>query len=318
MTDARSTRAEHGPASTPAVRVYGADDAAAFRTLLHHPSLAAEFGWLLANGELNDPRRHPFGTPRGVWVTSAATGLAGFASLVDFTSRSGDWTLLRVGVREPLRRLGLGRALATAAIRDIAFRPGRGLLKISHWEPNPAGEAFARALGFEHDRFFWTMQRPRSDAAPVTWPDGIEALDFDGSGRALQDWCDCSNAAFAQSPMSVDTTLEQCRVLASARQPNAIMLAYRDGRCIGFCRTAVHPEHGDVDVLGVAPEARRIGLGRALLRWGVSWLVARRAPNVRLMVDGENERALALYRGEGFEVVRSRRIWRRTPGIPRA
>jgi ribosomal protein S18 acetylase RimI-like enzyme len=50
----------------------------------------------------------------------------------------------------------------------------------------------------------------------------------------------------------------------------------------------------------------------------VSWLVARRAPNVRLMVDGENERALALYRGEGFEVVRSRRIWRRTPGIPRA
>lgn len=318
MSDARSTRAARGRAAAPAVRAYGADDAADFRTLLHHPSLTAEFGWLLANGELNDPRRHPFGTPRGVWVTSAATGLSGFASLVAFTARSGDWTLLRVGVRDPLRRLGLGRALATAAIRDVASRPEGGLLKISHWEPNPTGEAFARALGFEHDRFFWTMQRPRSVAAPVPWPEGIEARDFDGGDRALQDWCDCSNAAFAQSPMSVDTTLEQCRILASARSPNAIMLAYRDGRCVGFCRTAVHPDHGDVDVLGVVPEARRMGLGRALLRWGVGWLVERRAPNVRLTVDGENERALALYRGEGFEVVRARRIWRRAPGVRRA
>lgn len=318
MRDVRSTRTERGPASTSAVRVYGADDAAAFRELLHHPSLAAEFGWLLANGELNDPRRHPFGTPRGVWVTSAASGLSGFASLVSFTARSGDWTLLRVGVRDPLRRLGLGRALATAAIREVASGPGEGLLKISHWEPNPIGEAFARALGFEHDRFFWTMQLARSARTPVAWPDGVQACDFDGSEQAFQDWCDCSNAAFAQSPMSVDTTLEQCRVLASARHPNAILLAYREGRCVGFCRTAVHPDHGDVDVLGVVPEARRMGLGRALLRWGVRWLVERRAPNVRLTVDGENERALALYRGEGFEVVRARRIWRRSAGDLRA
>jgi mycothiol synthase len=316
MSDVRATGK---PAvTTPSVRRFGADDAEAFRTLLHHPSLASEFGWLLANGELNDPRRHPFGVPRGVWVTSAATGLSGFASLVAFTARSGDWSLLRVGVREPLRRLGLGRALATEAMRHAASRPDRGLLRISHWEPNPTGEAFARAIGCEHDRFFWTMQRAKDPASPESWPAGIEARDFDGSERALEDWCDCSNAAFAQSPMSVDTTPEQCRVLAAARHPNAIMLAYREDRCVGFCRTAVHPDHGDVDVLGVVPEARRTGLGRALLRWGVRWLVEHRAPNVRLTVDGENERALALYRSEGFEVVKSRRIWRRTLGDLRA
>jgi len=312
VSDARATQAARGSSAASLVRPYGADDATAFRALLHHPSLASEFGWLLANGELNDPRRHPFGDPLGVWVTSAAASLSGFASAVGFTAKSGDWTLLRVGVREPHRHRGLGRALISAAIRHVASSHEGGLLKISHWEPNAEAESFASALGFEHDRFFWTMERARNGARAVTWPAGVEARHFDGGERMLRDWCDCSNAAFARSPMSVDTTVEQCRILASARHPNAIMLAYRDGRCVGFCRTAVHPDRGDVDVLGVVPDARRLGLGRALLRWGVGWLLERRAAHVRLTVDGENDRALALYRDEGFEVVKSRHIWRRT------
>jgi mycothiol synthase len=296
------------------VRPFGADDAGAFRALLRHPSLASEFGWLLENRELDDPLRHPFGAALGVWVTSAVAGLSGFASVVGFTARSGDWMLLRVGVRDPHRRRGLGRVLADEPVRHLGSgRSGGRLLKISHWDPNPIAEAFARALGFEHDRHFWTMERRSGAAPPTSWPHGIEARLSDGGEQALADWCDCSNASFAESPMSVDTTLGQCRALSHPRSSvtSAVMLAYRGGRCVGFCRTAVHPEHGDLDVLGVIPEARGIGLGRALLRWGIRWLVEHRAPSARLTVDGENERALALYRGEGFAVVRSRRIWRR-------
>lgn len=91
--------------------------------------------------------------------------------------------------------------------------------------------------------------------------------------------------------------------------PDGLMLAYRDGACAGFCRTSLEAEGGEVAILGVAPEARAIGLGRALLRWGVRWLIEAGAKRVTLLVDGENDTALRLYRSEGFDVARTREIW---------
>ena len=72
-------------------------------------------------------------------------------------------------------------------------------------------------------------------------------------------------------------------------------------------------ENGEVALVGVVPEARGIGLGRALLRWGVSWIEAREAGTVELLVDGENDGALALYLSEGFVVTETREVWRRAP-----
>ena len=90
-----------------------------------------------------------------------------------------------------------------------------------------------------------------------------------------------------------------------------LMLAYRDGRCVGFCRNERHATRGEIGVLGTTHDARGIGLGRALLRWGVGWLEAHVPGPVTLLVDGDNEGALALYKSEGFEVSRTRRIWGR-------
>ena len=280
--------------------------------MLRDPSLEPEFGWLLDNRELDDPSRHPFGEPQGAWVVDAGEGLAGFASLLRFAAASGTWRLLRVAVRGPHRRRGLGRALARQALEG-PHATGDAALKISHWEPSDAGEPFARALGFEHERFFWTMERPGRVAPEVAWPAGIEARAFDGGDAAFQDWCDSYNRAFASNEMSIDATVEQCRALAAEPHfdRSGMILTYRAGRCVGFCRLGVHADHGDLDVLGVVPEERGIGLGRALVRWGAAWLIGRNAPSVRLTVDGENDRALALYRSEGFEIVRTRRIWRK-------
>ena len=96
----------------------------------------------------------------------------------------------------------------------------------------------------------------------------------------------------------------------SSFHPSGLLLAYRDGRCVGFCRCALHERFGDVDVLGVIPEARGIGLGRGLVRWGTAWLLEHDAPDVRLTVDGENTRAADLYRSEGFEIMKTRHIWK--------
>jgi mycothiol synthase len=157
------------------------------------------------------------------------------------------------------------------------------------------------------------MERPRGELGNPRWPPAIEVRSFDGSEQALRDWTDCSNRAFAASAFTVLSTVEDCRGLAQADhfRADGLLLAYRGQTCVGFCRNALHPDHGEIDVLGVAPEARGIGLGRSLLRWGVAWLEGHAAAAVRLMVDGQNDSAIRLYQSEGFETIRTRELWAR-------
>jgi ribosomal protein S18 acetylase RimI-like enzyme len=65
-------------------------------------------------------------------------------------------------------------------------------------------------------------------------------------------------------------------------------------------------------VLGVVPERAGIGLGARCCAGAALFRRAGEA-NVTLRVDGENESALALYRGEGFEVTRTRDLWSHVP-----
>ena len=59
-------------------------------------------------------------------------------------------------------------------------------------------------------------------------------------------------------------------------------------------------EQGDVQTLAVAPEARRHGLGRALLRALLQEAAIRGATEVFLEVRDDNPTARALYADEGF------------------
>jgi mycothiol synthase len=136
---------------------------------------------------------------------------------------------------------------------------------------------------------------------------------FDGGEAAFRDWNDIYNESFATHYHFVPTTVEHCRALAAGSQflHDGLMLAYRDGRCVGFCRNEAVGDRGVIGLLGTAPAARGIGLGRALLRWGVCDIVDRGLASAGLMVDGNNESALALYRSEGFTVARTRHLWSR-------
>jgi ribosomal protein S18 acetylase RimI-like enzyme len=51
----------------------------------------------------------------------------------------------------------------------------------------------------------------------------------------------------------------------------------------------------------VLPRWRGRGLGRELLRWGIALCRARGAERIELSVEALNERALGLYRTDGFE-----------------
>ncbi len=53
----------------------------------------------------------------------------------------------------------------------------------------------------------------------------------------------------------------------------------------------------------VAPDARRQGIGRALLQAGEDWMRARSLPRAATMTAADNHRLIAMYTGCGYRIV---------------
>jgi mycothiol synthase len=83
-------------------------------------------------------------------------------------------------------------------------------------------------------------------------------------------------------------------------------LAERDGDLLGFHWTKVHREtqptgsHGEVYVVGVAPQAQGLGLGKLLTLTGLHHLAGQGLDEVILYVESDNAPAVAVYEGLGF------------------
>ncbi len=71
-----------------------------------------------------------------------------------------------------------------------------------------------------------------------------------------------------------------------------------------------------IDYLGVDPQQRRAGLGRALLSAAARWGTDRGRDHVALTVREDRRSAHALYRQSGFAEVSSGRHWRKTVATP--
>lgn len=77
----------------------------------------------------------------------------------------------------------------------------------------------------------------------------------------------------------------------------------------GLCNLAVRGERGWIGGIGVVPEARREGIGRALM----NAVLAVAPPTVTLEVIEENEPAIRLYESLGFERTRLLEVWSLDP-----
>jgi len=77
------------------------------------------------------------------------------------------------------------------------------------------------------------------------------------------------------------------------------MKAIEDGQMIGFVAGDPHPSEGFswIATIGVAPEHRRRGVGRELLRTCEARL---KPPCIRLSVRSSNDGAIRLYEREGY------------------
>lgn len=83
--------------------------------------------------------------------------------------------------------------------------------------------------------------------------------------------------------------------------PGAYTLIASDGGTdVGFVLLHVVPPEAEVLSIGVRPELRRAGLGRALLKRAARDLAAREVTTMFLDVAADNDPAIALYRSLGF------------------
>lgn len=94
-----------------------------------------------------------------------------------------------------------------------------------------------------------------------------------------------------------DEALEGC--------PELFLLAKLSGRIAGYSITCVAKDRAELVSIAVFPEARRFGVGEALLRFTLRALRRRKVAVWRLMVRIDNEEAVRFYKGLGFTRVRT-------------
>ena len=207
------------------------------------------------------------------------------------------------------RRQGLGLLLTRALVAEAGERP----LRLWAHGDLPARGRLADAAGFERVRALWQMRRSlQSRLDRPKLPDGVTIRTF-VIGRDEDEWTDLNARAFVRHPEQGAWTREDIdlREREPWFDPNGFFLAERGGKLIGFHWTKIHglsdeedegahEAIGEVYVVGVAPEERGTGLGRALTLVGLRYLRSQGLFQVMLYVDESNVPAIGLYESLGF------------------
>jgi mycothiol synthase len=260
----------------------------------------------LERGELDGVNRH--------FVEVAANRIPqqpeGCAVAVD-DGRLVGWIVPRdddLTVDLPYRRRGHGSRLVKEG-RRIARDLGLTALRL--WVPRRDGsEAFARANGLRYRSSLWQMLLdPAADVDEPRFTDGFVAR-YLAPGTDDSALVDLINAAFIDHPWPFHVDPDEVRRVRAEDgfDPTSTLLvaaAADPDRPVGFCRTATYPDDdgtliGEVKLVGVLREFRGLGLGGALVRWGIRAVRDRQARRVILVVEGENRGAIGLYQSLGF------------------
>lgn len=225
------------------------------------------------------------------------------------------------------RRRGIG----TGLIKHLqAITPDPRLRLWAHGGQGGAGDLAAR-MGFRRARSLWQMRRSLYAPLPrVALPEGVEIRPF-RPGVDEDAWLTANARAFPHLPDQGSWSRADLdrRLREPWFSPEGFLLAWREGRLVGFHWTKVHGgdlrghthddghahphddphEHthahqhapiGEVYVVGVDPDERGSGLGRALTLAGLHHLRTLDLDQAMLYVDAVNAPAIALYEGLGF------------------
>lgn len=217
-------------------------------------------------------------------------------------ARTGEWAMEIVAVP--------GRSVEAALVEagEGEIRQSAGSV-LRWWIYDEDCDRIALDLGYEPERLLLLMGRPLPTSDRPRFDRDVVVREF-RPGEDDQAWLAVNNAAFEGHPENGDwgqADLEQ-RLAADWFDAAGFRTAWVDGELVGFCWTKIHPgRRGEIYVIGVSPPWWGRGLGRALVLEGMEYLTESGCERVFLYTDGDNSRAIRLYRALGFMVERTHR-----------
>jgi mycothiol synthase len=212
-------------------------------------------------------------------------------------------------VHPDYRRRGHGRRLVAAARSQVARA---GLAELSLWgDPSrPDAAGFIGAMGAIYRSSLWQFLLPADRIVPApAFPADVVVRPI-RPGADDRAFVSLINRVFDDHPSPLSWPLDYISEVHARSDFDAsgvllVALAADPEQLIGCCRTLELPgdegrRRGEIGIVGLLPEWRGRGLGRQLLRWGVGYLRSVGLTEIELSVEARNERALELYRQEGF------------------
>ncbi|OCA90804.1 hypothetical protein A8F94_02715 [Bacillus sp. FJAT-27225] len=174
----------------------------------------------------------------------------------------------------------------------------------------PEGMASVRdqliRLGFQVARFSYLLTRKLQQVPAVQLTEGYSVKIFE-LGKDEEAYCHIRNTAFSTLAGSeTPITPEETAKLAVRKDsvPNGIRFILHHGRAIGLVRVAKDLYNGIpyavIGPLALLPDYQKKGLGRQLLRAGLTAGLESGFDHAILSVNAENELAVRLYTSEGF------------------
>jgi ribosomal protein S18 acetylase RimI-like enzyme len=124
--------------------------------------------------------------------------------------------------------------------------------------------------------------------------------------QALQDAPDAFGSTWAAEAAQTDDHWSARMAAAAANNTDRALFAVNEEAVCGlvWCKlSAAEPGVADIYQMWVAPTARGLGAGRALLDHALAWAKSRGAQRVRLGVTVADSPAMRLYRSHGFAPV---------------
>jgi mycothiol synthase len=242
---------------------------------------------------------------RNCYVAEREGATVGFSLVSAETAISR--AVINGGVLEPHRRQGIGRALlrrATARAEELEASVLHVQVQVGADEAGPLLES----EGFRRARRYLNMTWHRAELPlPEIGPEHLIRCFEDGDEQALTE---LQNASFGGSwGFSPNTVEEIIAKLAFKTSFPCGVVFVADGRtpvAYNWTFRTVSPggTTGWIGMTGVHPDYRRLGLGRAVLLAGMTYLVQNGVEMVRLEVDDLNAAAKQMYWLAGFRVTR--------------
>lgn len=194
---------------------------------------------------------------------------------------------------------------------EAILRHTSGLEKVFIFVPfanQPLSEAIQQ-LDFSVERYAFVMVREDLDVPEFNLPDGYQIRDFQ-PGQDEETWCEVRNAGFANLKGSeTPVTPEMIAKMAADFDDieGGMKILFQGKKPVGVVRVEADEYENapimSIGPLAIVPEYQGKGLGRLLLRAALHVAKEKAYKRTILSVNGENERAQALYIKEGFKQV---------------